>query len=332
MIQALRPGRSPLAVPIAIACLLAACGVLSRSPALPDGAKSREKSFDEVNRRWAGARARLALPIDVRKRAGDWTSSSAVYVGKDAGGEAFYFQLLVSERQTLNDLFDGSMLRPGTPFVAEGWRFKQPERGRGPYLELRFADRPARARVEFRGVRQFDFEAFPLSRLGQVEDYCRETLFKVSAPDALVPGPAATAPVPVPAGPQPASTPPAAATPPPAARATPAPVEQPVLELTRVSVTPNPVPRGGDAELLAIYSVGGLAPGASVVVLERREVLKGGQPILSTEDRFERSAATFTSSKPLRFSLEAAAGAYVLKVTLEAGGARVERTTRFDLR
>jgi hypothetical protein len=99
-----------------------------------------------------------------------------------------------------------------------------------------------------------------------------------------------------------------------------------------VAIVPNPVPRGGDAELIAEYTVGGLAAGSSVQVVERREVLKGSQPILSTEGRHERPAARFTSSTPIRFSLDAAPGAYVLKVTLEGGGARVERTAGFELR
>ena len=328
MIQSIRRACRPLAASLTLACGLPACGVLRRAPGGPGAARSEPQFLDEVNRRWAGARARLALPIEARKAAGEWTSSGAVYVARDQHGDAFYFQFLVSERQTLNDVFDGHVLRPGTALVSEGWSFNNPGQSKGPYLELRFVDRPARARVEFRGVRQFDFGAFPLSRLAQIEDYCRQTLFKVSVPDAPpAPAPAPAAPVRAPVAPAPAA-PPA----PPAIRATPAPVERPVLELTRVSVTPNPVPRGGEAELVAVYAVGGLAPGSSVVVVERREVLKGGQLILSTEDRFERPAATFTSSKPIRFSLDAIAGAYVLKVTLEAGGAVAERTATFELR
>jgi hypothetical protein len=100
----------------------------------------------------------------------------------------------------------------------------------------------------------------------------------------------------------------------------------------RVAVNPPSVPRGGDAELVVVYSVGGIGSGATLEVLERREVLRGADLILSTEDRHERPAATFTSAKPLRFSLDAGPGAYLLRVTLEGGGSRVEGTANFEIR
>ena len=87
-----------------------------------------------------------------------------------------------------------------------------------------------------------------------------------------------------------------------------------------------------NAELVAVYSVGGLTPGGAVDVLERREVLRSGVTILSTEDRYERPAATFTSAKPLRFSHDAAPGVYLLRVTLVAAGARVQGEASFEIR
>jgi hypothetical protein len=219
-----------------------------------------------------------------------------------------------------------------------------PEARKGPYLELRFAEQPGRARLEFRGVRQFDFGGFPLSRLGEVEDFCRQTLFKVEGP-AAEPAPAAGARPAAPAptvAPLPATAPPPVAAPPPAVHspaAAPPPAAAPrpaaargTLELVRLAVNPATVPRGGDAELLAVYSVSGLAPGDTLDVVERREVLRGAELILSTEDRHERPAATFTSAKPLRFSFDAAPGAYLLRVVIEGGGSRVEGTAPFEIR
>lgn len=323
-----------------LSCILTACRTGAPEGLEPEVAREppSEPSLVELNQRWQGVRCRLAEAIEVSRAGGrGWKSSGGVFVPKTADGDAFYFQLLVSDRQTLDDLFDGSMLRPGTAFVSEGWRFKKAEEGEGPYLELRFADREAQARIEFRGVRQFGFDGFPLSRMAQVEDYCKRTLFKVSGPDAdeaaalpASPSPAPVAPAGVPVAPVP--SPPAARSIHPEPVARPPVRERPLLEVVRVGVAPNPVPRGGDAELIVEYSVGGLAAAASVMVLERREVSKAQQPILSTEDRYERPAATFTSSKPVRFSFDAKPGSYVLKVTLEAGGASVERTGSFELR
>lgn len=311
----------------ALFCALA-CATLRRGGPEPAAASQSETALEAITGRWQGARCRLALPLEVRRSAGAWTSSGGIYVSKvAAGGHEFYFQFLVEGRTALDAVFDGHVLRADTPFVAEGWRFKNPESGEGPYLELRFADQPARARVEFRGVRQFDFDKFPRERLGEAEDYCRQTLFKVTT--------AGTSPAPAPpAAAMPAAPPPVAA-PPSAAPAAPSPrpaAERAALELVRVAVNPGSVPRGGDAELVAVYSVAGLSPGGTVEIVERREVSRGGVPILSTEDRYERPAATFTSAKPLRFSLDAAPGAYLLRVTVEGGGSRVEGTATFELR
>lgn len=324
--------RTPLGLLIApalaaLTCALA-CAPLRRGGLEPAAASQSETSLEAVTRRWQGARCRLALPLEVRKSAGEWTSSGGIYVSRlEAGGGEFYFQFLVEGRPALDAVFDGHLLRADTPFVAEGWRFKNPESGEGPYLELRFADQPARARVEFRGVRQFDFDKFPLGRLGEAEDYCRETLFKVTT--------AETSPAPAPPPAVKPAAPPPVAVPPSAAPAAPGPrpaAERAALELLRAAVNPASVPRGGDAELVAVYSVAGLSPGGTVEIVERREVLRGSVLILSTEDRYERPAATFTSAKPLRFSLDAAPGAYLLHVTIEGGGARVEGTATFELR
>jgi hypothetical protein len=322
---------------LALSCLGAACRTSAPEGLEPEAAHAKppEPTLDEVNTRWRDVRCRLAEAIEMRKDAGDgWKGTGGVLVAKTGDSDAFYYQLLVSDRQTLDDLFDGNVLRAGTAFVCEGWKLKKAN-GKGPYLELRFADRPARARVEFRGVRQFDFDGFPVSRVAQVEDYCRGTLFKVSAPN----GGETAAPPAAPATAAPEAPPAAPAVAPAPTR--PAPVEssvrppereKPLLEIVRAAVVPNPVPRNGDAELLVEYRVGGLAVAASVTVLERREVWKGQQSIVSAEDRYERPAATFTSSKPLKFSSDAAPGVYQLRVRLEAGGASAERSVAFELR
>jgi hypothetical protein len=320
--------RSPrfVAALAALGCALA-CAHLPGGGPDPATATQAGASLEAASRRWQGTRARLALPLEVSKSAGEWTSSGPVYVAKaEGGGREFYFQFLVEGRPTLDAVFEGQQLRAETPFVAEGWRFKDPESSKGPYLELRFADLPARARVEFRGVRQFDFDDFPLSRLEEVEEYCRQTLFKVAAAAS----PASPAP-PAPAAVRPTAAPPAAAPAPPSPQPRPA-SERATLALVRVAVNPTTVPRGGDAELVVVYSVGGIPSGGTLEVLERREVLRGGDLILSTEDRHERPAATFTSAKPLRFSLDAGPGAYLLRVTLEGGGSRVEGTANFEIR
>src|SRR5262245_20195690 len=197
---------------LALSCVGAACRTSAPEGLAPEAAHAKppEPTLDEVNTRWRDARCRLAEAIEMRKDAGDgWKGTGGVMVAKAGDSDAFYYQLLVSDRQTLDDLFDGNVLRAGTAFVCEGWKLKKPSNGKGPYLELRFADRPARARVEFRGVRQFDFDGFPLSRVAQAEDYCRGTLFKVSPPSG-----AETAAPPARAAPEaPPSAPPAAPAP-----------------------------------------------------------------------------------------------------------------------
>jgi hypothetical protein len=306
-----------------------ACAPLRRGGLDPSAAEAR---LAAATKRWQGTRVQLAMPLEIRKDEGAWTSSGGIYVpeGEGARGE-FYFRMLVDDRAALAAVFDGHVLRADTALLAEGWHLKDAESGRGPFLELRFADQSAKARVEFRGVRQFDFDDFPVERLEEVEEYCRQTLFAVGSADAA---PAAAPPA-APRAAPPAATPLPPLPPPPAQPAAPSPArpaEQPTLQLQRVAVNPGRVPLGGDAELVAVYSVGGLTPGGAVDVLERREVLKAGVMILSTEDRYERPAATFTSAKPLRFSLDAAPGVYLLRVTLEAAGARVQGEASFEIR
>ena len=142
----MRPRGAPLArrLACALAALAAAAGCASLRGGGGGAAPDAEGALEAATRRWQGNHVRLATPLELGRKAGEWTSSGSVYVAKDqAGGEDFYFQLLVEGRDAMADAFEGDLLRADTAFVADGWQLKDPESRKGPYLELRFADQPA---------------------------------------------------------------------------------------------------------------------------------------------------------------------------------------------
>src|SRR5262245_552339 len=158
-----------------------ACATLRVGGPDPEAAAAGQARLEAATKRWQGSRWVLAAPVE---------TGESIYVAKgEASQGEFYYRVLVEDRPAPDAAFDGRVLRESTAFLAEGWRLKDGESGKGPYLELRFADQSGRARVEFRGVRQFDFDGFPLDRLEEVEDFCRRTLFSASGADAPVPAP-----------------------------------------------------------------------------------------------------------------------------------------------
>ena len=172
---------------LATSLSLVACVAGRRPPApvvltpVPKGSLTLEAA----NTRWQGARCELQAPLELSKGADDegWHRSGMIWVEQPGKGrkKGFYLYVNVSRPETLGMFYSGKTVQPGVTAVASGWKLKNPGEGKGPYLELQFDRAAARARLEFRTLRSFSSSGFPLDRLGEIEQYVRLNLFKVTA-------------------------------------------------------------------------------------------------------------------------------------------------------
>src|SRR5262245_10885239 len=143
----------------------------------------RSLTLDAANARWQGAKCELLMPVDVKKGADaeGWHHSGRILVAAPGKRKGFYLHVNVSQPETLGMFYSGKSVQPGVTAVSGGWKLQKPEEGKGPYLEVQSDRAPAKARVEFQAMGSFSSSGFPLDRLGEIEQYVRLNLFKVTA-------------------------------------------------------------------------------------------------------------------------------------------------------
>ncbi len=274
-------------------------------------------TLEQVDARWKNARCQLRLPLIIgkKKNSNGW-SYSPWYQVTDSKPD-FAFRFYVSDRQKIAHLLYDKTLQVGTTFISQGWTLKEGKKSRSLWLHLRFADLPVDAHVEFWMKR-------PDKNFAVAERYMRVTAFQIQAMDEqLVDVPAMMPPVrPVPTT---GSAPPQAAPPRPPP-ALPPEVESeptaPELRIIAVAVQPARAAPGGEIALVITYEVNGVPPGSSFEVLERREILRGGQLLASFEERLRRTGGTFTSSQSVRLPPDVDPGLYTLWAELAMAGSK----------
>ena len=140
-------------------------------------------TLESVRRRWNGNRCQIRFPAKIKKGKG-WVNGDWMLAPALPGDKDLYVRLSVSDRNRLEQagfLSGGKDIRAGTYFIAEDWRLKDPDKGRGMFLDLRFEELPVQARLEFRGgVRLSDIE--------RIEQVARIELFQLHGPPEAAPG------------------------------------------------------------------------------------------------------------------------------------------------
>jgi hypothetical protein len=263
----------------------------------------------EANARWSGARCRIRYDIEIKEgRDREGWSRSRIMLFAPAGEKPFNVIFEVSDRAALAAVLRDGRVPAATDFIGEGWRLAEPEKGRGLYLELRFAAAPAvHARWWFIGRGHVSADSFPVERLDQVERYMRIEAFAIASADQRFP----TAP------PSPAA--PAASTPSPAAPAGPV-TFAPTVRVVAVAAQPPSVSAGSEVDLILTYVVAGLPPGSQFEVVERREIVLDGQVLGSFDQRQSRAADTYTTSQRVRIPVGASPGLYSVRGAVKLAG------------
>lgn len=260
----------------------------------------------ELNQRWAGAEARMRVSIPLKDgREGDGWSESRwmMHEPVDDSAQRFFLQVRVSDRRAIGPLLAGDTLVSGARFRAVGLGFDEPEGAKGLFLELEFADVPARMRWVFNRRGFSAAGAFDADELAEVERYLRFDAFELRpAAERLM-------------APTPRPTP----TPPPPT-VIPAPLV-PELVVLAAEVRPTQVRPGGEVRLVVRYQVTGLAPGRVLEVTEVRRITVGDRPLETFENRAWRPAGEVTSELPVRVPASAAPGVYAVGTALRMPGA-----------
>lgn len=221
----------------------------------------------------------------------------------DDSAQRFFLQVRVSDRRAIGPLLAGDTLVSGARFRAVGLGFDEPEGAKGLFLELEFADVPARMRWVFNRRGFSAAGAFDADELAEVERYLRFDAFELRpAAERLM-------------APTPRPTP----TPPPPT-VIPAPLV-PELVVLAAEVRPTQVRPGGEVRLVVRYQVTGLAPGRVLEVTEVRRITVGDRPLETFENRAWRPAGEVTSELPVRVPASAAPGVYAVGTALRMPGA-----------
>lgn len=272
-------------------------------------------TMENVNRRWSQTRCQIRVALDIGKdRDGQgWSASDWIDPPVLPRERKHRFRVLVSDRASLErggHLSKRKTLRPGTLFVAEGWRFTDPRKNKGLVLDLRFEGLPIKARMEFDDTN--------LDSLETVDTLAKVQLFQVLEKVEAAP----------PARPVPIAEPePPARNAAPASRAVPE-VFDPAIAISAVSVMPATVTRGGKMDLIVIYTVKGVPPGAAIPVTETRQIRAGERQLASFEEQVHRAAGAFTSTQSINTPADLAPGVYAFDVTLAFAG-KVEKSRAF---
>jgi len=279
------------------------------TPAAAGKAEDARTLLDQLNARWLGAEARMRVSIPIKNKIDGDGWSESPWMGHEPISKSdrrFYFKVQVSNRQALGHLIADELLLAGARFKAVGWAFEDPDRAKGLYLELRFADAPSLMRLRF-NTRGFTMKAqIEAKVLVHIERYVRIDAFELSAAEerlaAVVP---TVAPTRVPRPPTP----------------TPAPmVFLPRIGLVTAEVRPRQVRPGGEVRLVVSYELSGLRPGEIREVTEIRRIASGTGELKMFEHRVQRRAGTVISELPVRVPPDAAPGVYSVSATLRLAG------------
>lgn len=103
-----------------------------------------------------------------------------------------------------------------------------------------------------------------------------------------------------------------------------------LVRLESVKASPRSVRRGGTVDLMATYTV--LGPqGATMDVIETREIRRGGELQGKPQITVQRQGGTFESKVPLNLPSDAPKGTYVVATTVQSGGSSDTRESTFEV-
>jgi hypothetical protein len=275
-------------------------------------------TIDTVNRRWKGARCQIRFPIEIKKDRDDngWSHSDWLKAPSLPDDKELKIRLLVSDREALvrsGYLSQKKVLRPGTAFIAQGWRLENPNKEKGLMLDLRFESLPIQARMEFKGGDRLD-------DLELVEQAMRIDLFQlyeVSQPvlnTQKIPEPEPVKKERV------------------AEQSTPTQSYDPSVKILAASVQPAQVSRGGKIELIITYVIGGLPPGSGFEVVEKRDIKSGEKVMGSFDDRKSRLSGTYTTTHKIDVAANTAPGVYTFQAVVNLAGKTSEASALFEVR
>jgi len=276
------------------------------------------QGLERANLRWTNARCQLRLPLMVGKKTNSKGWSYSPWYQVEGSKPAYYYRFYVSDRRRISHLLDGKTLRVGTTCISRGWRMEESKKSRSLWLDLQFADLPVDAHFEF-------WLKHPDQNFALAENYMRVTAFQVQAMDEQLVD-VSTASTTSQAVPDVVSRPPTALPQPVASEPA-----APDLRIVAVAVQPARVAPGGEVTLVITYEVSGVPPGPGFEVLERREILRGGQQLAAFEERLQRTNNTFTSSQPLGLPPDVAPGIYTLWAEVVMAGSKATGTALFEV-
>ena len=105
-----------------------------------------------------------------------------------------------------------------------------------------------------------------------------------------------------------------------------------VLRVLSASVEPVRAEPGQEVQLVVVYTIDGVPPGAEIEVIESRAVLEDGRHLNTVRAVVRRPSGVHESRQSLRLPQSLAAGVYELAVEVRAGETRSEGTAIFEVR
>ena len=282
-----------------------------------------------VNQRWAGSRAIIRVPAEIKKAKDKrgWSRSDWLPAPRLPGEREVKFRIWVSDREALareGYLYRKKSIRPGTAFVAENWALSMPSKGRGLHLKLRLESVPVEARIEFTKHR--------LDELEDIQRVMRIQIFQLSGPApgavSLTRNTPSGAPAPpptlMPRAPAPA---PAAAS---SSRDQPEPTTfSPQVSIDLAGVQPANVEKGSEVRLVIHYRVEGIPPGMPFEIVEHRSLRFGETVIYQFDDSIARTAGTYSSAETVTVPADAPSGVYTFQAKVTLAGVSSEGNALF---
>jgi hypothetical protein len=302
--------------------LVIAAIAVALSPARPAEADRKAAEaralLERLNQRWTGADARMRVSVELTggtDRDGWSDSRWMMHEAVNDSDQRFFLKMQVTNRRTLGHLIADDHLVAGARLRSLGWRFEQPDEAKGLYLELEFADAPARMRWRFTR-RGFSMKAkIEADELVHIERYMRLDAFELrSATEQLVAVAPTVAPTPVPRPPTPTPTP---------------VVLPPEIGAIHAEVRPTHLRPGSEVRLVITYTVSGLRPGETLEVTELRRLAAGDDEIERFEHRLRRPAGAVTSELPVQVPYGTPPGVYSVGATIRAAGLPAASDTAF---
>jgi hypothetical protein len=256
-----------------------------------------------VNRRWAGARCQIRAAVEIKKDrdAAGWSKSDWLKAPVLPGEKEIKIRFLVSNRDLLireGQLRRNKELRPGTAFIATGWRFADQKKQKGIVIDLRFESLPIEARLEFKGPEK-------LEDLEDAEQMARFELFQLHEGSQQIGGAPGSIEPSIPA--------------------------EPSVSIVSAAVEPKVATRGSELELLITYNVAG-GDQNGVQVNETRELRLGNKVVGVFNDTKTRVAGYYTSAHKIQVTRAISPGKYTFRASISAGGKSNESTAYFEIR